>query len=167
MFGNILSALRFRNVLLSLILLCSLSAADAAVCTLEWDDDLNTDPEKPVYYMVCWGASPGNYKLGQSSDLTGKQYAFDQPDGLYFVSVRAFYDGIEIGSPYSNEVIIGGKPGDVDNSRVVDLKDAVLSLQIAAGIYPASAVTIGGDSDNDGKIGLPEAIYTLINLGAR
>ncbi len=93
MSGNKLSALRFRNILLSLILilLCSLSVADAAVYTLEWDDDLNTNPEKPVYYRICWGVSPGNYKSGQSGNLSEKQYAFDQPDGLYFVSVRAFY----------------------------------------------------------------------------
>ncbi len=77
------------------------------------------------------------------------------------------YDGIEIGSPYSNEVIIGGKPGDVDNSRILDLKDAVLSLQVAAGTVSPEVVSIGGDSDNDRKIGLPEAIYTLSHLAVK
>ncbi len=53
-------------------------------------------------------------------------------------------------------------PGDVNGDRTVTLADAILALQIAAGVTPAGqAVTNTADINNDGRIGMAEAIYIL------
>ncbi len=51
-------------------------------------------------------------------------------------------------------------PGDVDYSKTVDLRDAMLALKAACGAYP-SDIYFGADADGDGKIGLAEASYIL------
>ncbi len=50
--------------------------------------------------------------------------------------------------------------GDVDNNGTVDLTDAVLSLQVCAGMTQ-NTVNTSEDVNADGKIGLEEAIYVL------
>ena len=52
-------------------------------------------------------------------------------------------------------------PGDVNGDASVDLQDAILSIQIAAGIIPASPIYLQADVNADGKIGLEEAFYAL------
>ena len=51
--------------------------------------------------------------------------------------------------------------GDVDKSGAVDLADAIKSLQIVAGIPVAGRINIETDVNNDGRIGLEEALYAL------
>ncbi|MFP4350057.1 MAG: hypothetical protein ACLFQY_17320, partial [Desulfococcaceae bacterium] len=51
-------------------------------------------------------------------------------------------------------------PGDVDNSGEVDLKDAILALQIVAGLQPNVSINTNADIDDD-RIGLTEAIFSL------
>jgi len=50
--------------------------------------------------------------------------------------------------------------GDVNGDGKVDLADAILALQVLAGLNPPD-VNIGADVNNDGKIGLEEVIYIL------
>jgi len=50
--------------------------------------------------------------------------------------------------------------GDIDNKGNVNLADAILALQVVAGLNPPD-VNIGADVNNDGKIGLEEVIYIL------
>ncbi|QTA79721.1 Sulfatase-modifying factor enzyme domain-containing protein [Desulfonema limicola] len=55
-----------------------------------------------------------------------------------------------------------GAAGDVDGIGGVDLKDAVMALQVAAGMNPAG---VQQDADvNDSRIGLEEAVYVLRDL---
>jgi hypothetical protein len=54
-------------------------------------------------------------------------------------------------------------PGDVDASGTIDLADVIRSLQVLAG-ETGFNVSTGGDVDGDEKIGLPEAIYDLIEV---
>ena len=49
--------------------------------------------------------------------------------------------------------------GDVNRDNLVNLTDAILSMQILVDIKPIVYIT--GDVNNDGKIGLPEVIYIL------
>jgi len=49
--------------------------------------------------------------------------------------------------------------GDIDGIKGIDIKDAILALQVAAGMNPA--VNLAGDVNNDNKTGLHEAIYVL------
>ncbi len=50
--------------------------------------------------------------------------------------------------------------GDIDGNGTVDLKDAVLSLQICAG-SASTGVHSDEDINNDQKIGMEEAVYIL------
>jgi hypothetical protein len=55
-----------------------------------------------------------------------------------------------------------GMPGDVNDDKVVNLADAILALQIAAGITPTGqTITNAADVNGDGRIGLAEVIYIL------
>lgn len=51
--------------------------------------------------------------------------------------------------------------GDVDGDGNVSLMDAVLALQVIAGMEPASKVCGGADVNADGQIGMEEVIYVL------
>lgn len=50
--------------------------------------------------------------------------------------------------------------GDLDNSKTIDLTDAVLALQVIAGLNP-DGVDLNADVDGDGRIGTEEAVYIL------
>ncbi len=54
--------------------------------------------------------------------------------------------------------------GDVDLSGAVQLKDVIVLLQIMSGLAPAGTISLNADVDEDGKLGLAEAIYALQEL---
>jgi hypothetical protein len=51
--------------------------------------------------------------------------------------------------------------GDIDGDLDVDLADAILALQVMAGIQPSTTVHTEADVNNDNKIGLEEAVYIM------
>jgi len=59
-----------------------------------------------------------------------------------------------------NDVVL---PSDVNDDGVVDLRDAILSLQLLAAV-PTHTPSLDSDTDGDGRIGLPEAIHILEQL---
>lgn len=48
----------------------------------------------------------------------------------------------------------------MDDSKVVDLADTIMALQIVAGVQPSVEINKKADI-NDGKIGIPEAVFSL------
>ena len=52
-------------------------------------------------------------------------------------------------------------PGDLNNDETIDLADAIIGLQLSAGIAPKVAASAAADINNDGEIGLPESLYAL------
>ncbi|MEZ4524414.1 MAG: choice-of-anchor J domain-containing protein [Desulfobacterales bacterium] len=52
-------------------------------------------------------------------------------------------------------------PGDIYNEDGVNLTDAIISLQITAGINPSGAINLNNDVDGNGTIGLENPIYIL------
>lgn len=60
----------------------------------------------------------------------------------------------------SNKIIVG----DVDDNGAVGLSDAILALQVLAGMEQSSVVHKEADVNGDGKIGLEEAIYIFQKL---
>ncbi|MGE0086141.1 MAG: hypothetical protein AB7S75_17175 [Desulfococcaceae bacterium] len=52
-------------------------------------------------------------------------------------------------------------PGDIYNNDGVNLTDAIISLQITAGIAPSGAINLNNDVDGNGTIGLENPIYIL------
>ncbi len=57
--------------------------------------------------------------------------------------------------------VIDVTTGDIDNSKVIDLADAIPALQVVAGMEPTAPVYKEADVNGDGKIGLAEVIYIL------
>lgn len=53
-------------------------------------------------------------------------------------------------------------PGDVTGDLQVTLGDAVMAFQVISGMKPE--VTTDGDVNNDGRVGLPEAVYILQDI---
>jgi putative cofactor-binding repeat protein len=51
--------------------------------------------------------------------------------------------------------------GDIDGSLAVDLTDAILALQVMAGIQPSATIFLEADVNYDGRVGLEEAIYIM------
>jgi phosphatidylethanolamine-binding protein (PEBP) family uncharacterized protein len=69
---------------------------------------------------------------------------------------------VTTGSPQDVTVIQAPlTKGDVNGDGVVDLKDAVIALQILSGISPQGTILPATDIDGDGKIGMAEAIYMM------
>ena len=52
-------------------------------------------------------------------------------------------------------------PGDMDGNGNPNLADAILALQIAAGMDPSQNIYKSADVNGDGKIGIEEAVYVL------
>ncbi len=55
-------------------------------------------------------------------------------------------------------------PGDINDDSFIDLRDAVLGLQVSAGAGESAAVYIEADVNGDGKIGIAEVVYVLAGL---
>jgi hypothetical protein len=51
--------------------------------------------------------------------------------------------------------------GDINGDAAIDITDAVLAIQVISGITPEQSINSNADVNEDGKIGLPEAIYIL------
>jgi hypothetical protein len=80
------------------------------------------------------------------------------PDTTYYARAYAYNTS---GTGYGKEV--GFKTllaGDIDSNGIVELKDAVIILQILAGINQ-KPVNIRADVNNDGKIDLRDAVYVI------
>ena len=69
-------------------------------------------------------------------------------DKSYSYYVRAVRGGLHI-------------PGDVNNDRRIDLADVVLALQVSVSMTPVPVICKGADVNEDGKIGIEEAVYGL------
>lgn len=59
---------------------------------------------------------------------------------------------------------IGPLIGDIDDNGLVELRDAVLALQILAGIEPSGFMRLDPDVNNDHTIGMHEAIFILQHI---
>ena len=75
---------------------------------------------------------------------------------------RVVGTSIDIG-PYETPPIIMDPPlfGDVNNDKIINLADVILSLQVTSNITPSVPVFKEADINADGQIGLEEAIYAL------
>ena len=130
---------------------------------------------KPVYWaLVGLYRETGNEFIGfAKTDHTGYYVFYNVPDGTYEVDVTAEdYDGI-VKTPnvlvnnnftiptieLESQIVV--VKGDVDADGKVDLADAILALQVMAGITPSTTIYKEADVNGDGKIGMEEAIYII------
>jgi hypothetical protein len=93
------------------------------------------------------------------------RYAYDSAGRMSMaeyscVSLSYSYD--TVGNILTKNIAIDNdNKGDIDNNGVVDLLDAILTLQVVAGIAPAKMVHLSCEVDNDSKVGLSEAIFIM------
>ncbi|MCX7635042.1 MAG: C10 family peptidase, partial [Syntrophales bacterium] len=115
------------------------------------------------------------YGIGASLTKTGSYYAYDPgkndryvvkvncPDADERTATIAALLGIDLSSAEKTK-------GDMDGDGNVTIADAVLAMQFAAGMTPASGAIrtgytpVSGDVNGDAKIGIPEAIYIIQKL---
>ncbi|MFC1857034.1 DUF1566 domain-containing protein [Thermodesulfobacteriota bacterium] len=92
-----------------------------------------------------------------TSGYIGYLYSYGKPYSHYVRAVRAGLSGSS------------GVPGDINADEVVDLKDAVIVLQILSGMNPSVTpslnITPDADISGDGKLGIEEVIYILRIIG--
>lgn len=84
------------------------------------------------------------------------------PNTKYYVRAYAVNDiGPGYGTWVNFKTKIPSDPGNINNTDGVTLSDAIISLQIAAGITPTGEININNDVNADGIIGLENPIYIL------
>ena len=67
---------------------------------------------------------------------------------------------------FNLEVVNVVIPGDIDDNKEINLKDALLACKICSGISVDSTVYKEADINGDGKIGIAEILYILRILAA-
>ena len=104
-----------------------------------------------------------------SDQQTGslREYLEDEPYVVYdsqlgmMASMDLYLAGAPFPLSWSYAPPLTGIDGDVNLDGNIDLFDAVLTLQVCAGIKPAEDVNGNADINDDGRIGLAEVIYIL------
>lgn len=124
-------------------------------------------------YSTAYSASSdtesGTYSVQSDGTVTlthggETETGFVSADGITIIFGEVAYDSVHKWG--DRNMTIGVKKaavikGDIDGSGIVDLTDAVMVLQVIAGIDPIQNVSKGADVDGNGKIGLEETIYSL------
>jgi hypothetical protein len=98
----------------------------------------------------------GDYHLTAGSPSIDAGTSDDAPGTDIEGTTRPQGNGYDMGA-YEEFII----PGDIDYSENIDLRDAILALQVCIGIAPTSAIHKEADVNGDNKIGIAEAIYAL------
>jgi hypothetical protein len=102
--------------------------------------------------------------------LPDGNYLMVHPPGSHILTAEAsgyenFTDTVTLGEAGTVTKNITMTPldyrGDIDGDLDVDLTDAILALQVMAGIQPSATIFLQADVNNDGKIGLEEVLYIL------
>ena len=127
-------------------------------------------------YSVSTGESitEANVRVGNTDLVKTDSYFFGLiPPGDYDLEVDAIgYSPIIYSSYTIPEVVIAEMDfglevdltqffGDIDGDSDVDLVDAIIVLQVLAGMQPSALIHLEADVNNDNKIGLAEVIYIM------
>jgi hypothetical protein len=54
-----------------------------------------------------------------------------------------------------------GPGGNLDDNKLIELKDAIMAMQICARITPEQTITLEADVNGDGRINMAEVLYIL------
>lgn len=122
----------------------------------------------PAIYPIFLGAMPASDGYSYWSSTT-------TPIATEYVRTVGFTDGSDTGYTRDSQHLVravrGSQcrhflPGDCDNSGSVDLRDAIMALQIGAGQTPSVQINVHADVNSDNRIGIAECIYTLQAVAA-
>jgi len=129
------------------------------------DDHAGVDPDTIVFTLngsrvnAAYDPNTGKVSFFPIADLannTRYTVTLDVKDHAQNAAVQAVWS-FDVGE-------VTAVPGDVNGDLEVDLADAIMALQVAAGLY-AAGVDPAADVNGDGRIGLAEAIYALGSIG--
>ena len=121
--------------------------------TVDWFDGYSFGSEslaEPIYYG--------------SIDFTVLTPVDDGLDDVWVVYITGA--GITIDSVIEHPSSVGpsvitNEQGNINGDSSVDLKDAILALQVLVQMQPTCEVCRGADVNGDGKIGMEEVIYVV------
>ncbi|MGD9972818.1 MAG: dockerin type I domain-containing protein [Desulfatirhabdiaceae bacterium] len=89
-------------------------------------------------------------------------------DNLHRLTAVSYSNGANIEYAYDPagnrtllRITVPGEIGDVNGDGLVDLTDAILSLQVLTGMTVPTVTNAGGDVNADGRIGAAEAIHAM------
>ena len=88
-------------------------------------------------------------------------FSFTCPDDSGVARVTAESPHGSAAGEYRLNVLWPSSPGDSDGDAAVDLADAILSLQVCAGMDPPVWVDKEADVNRDGRISTEEVVYIL------
>ena len=115
-----------------------------------------------LIFLSCsklWAATSVQYSYDALGRLTGVQYDRNELSG----SINYTYDSV--GNIDLLAVGATAPAGDIDFDGSVGLKDAILALQALSG-QNIPELNLAADVNSDSKIGLSEAIYSIIHATA-
>jgi hypothetical protein len=127
------------------------------------------DNNRPMVFLVdttADGQTDHFVTVVGYNDSPTRQYAcldtWNPADQVRWCDFAAMANGVSWGvwGGWSLD-IVEPAPGDVDHSDGIGLADAILCLQVLAGLTPAVGLNSAADVDGDGRIGLGEAVYAL------
>ena len=131
------------------------------------DDNSSIVEDDPSFEDI----SGGNYHLRENSGARDSGTAVDPDVMLQYPLISQYVSHTSGESRVDDGFLDIGAfeyfhmlPGDVDGSGHIDLADAILSLQVAAGLSPEQ-VENSADIDGDQKIGMAEALHGLVGAG--
>ncbi len=127
-----------------------------------------------TWYQVIGGADGDKFIINDSGELSfiippdASNPADKNKDNVYRVQVYA-YDEMGVAEDMQTiRVTVNNIGGDINSDGEVDLVDAIIGLQVVAGITPQTDIDVSADINGDGKIGTEETIHILNKVvGAR
>ena len=130
---------------------------DPDVIAVDLDND-GVDDSIDACHDTPEGCSVDSTGCPSDSDSDGVCNGLDKCSG-YNDSMD--HDGDGIPDACDRDAPMGPQPGDVNGDRIIDLTDAVLTLQVNAGMKTSVTVDKEADVNDDGKIGSEESVYIL------
>lgn len=109
-----------------------------------------------AFFLLCTAAAPSALTINYTYDTLHRLIAVTYSNGA---NIQYAYD--PAGNRTLMRITVPGEIGDVNGDGVVDLTDAILSLQLMTGMTVPAVTNISGDVNGDGRIGAAEAIHAI------
>lgn len=115
-----------------------------------------------LFFIALSAVSVFAYETTYTYDKLRRLTSASHNDGAGGIVVTYQYDTVGNRLSIITRMMV---KGDLDGDGTITVADAIVALQIISGITPSLSVIKGAEVNSDGKIGLPEAIYSLQKVG--
>lgn len=128
---------------------CGVADTDSDIDGTPDCNDLDDDDDNlPDAWEATYGLDP--------LDATGENGKYGDFDGDGWANYEEYDEGTNPADKDSKPIV----KGDINEDHIVDLKDAILVLQVLVNLDP-DGIYVDADVNDDGQIGLEEVIYIL------